>query len=125
MHVALSLWLTRGESYTLPVLRIDDRAISDSTQIIEALEEAFPDPALYPADPDERERALALEDWFDEELGPYIRRFAFAELSRDPKALGEVIAKQMPPPMELTRDRRRRSASRSCGCATARAPPRV
>lgn len=99
MHVGLSLWLTRGESYTLPVMRIDDRVISDSTQIIEALEDAFPDRTLYPADPDERERALALEDHFDEELGPYIRRFAFAELSRDPDALGEVIAKLMPPPM--------------------------
>jgi len=99
MHVGLSLWLTRGESYTLPVLRLDDRVISDSTRIVEALEHAFPDRALYPADPDERERALALEDHFDEELGPYIRRFAFAELSRDPDALGEVIAKLMPPPM--------------------------
>ena len=99
MHVGLSLWLTRGEHYTMPVMRMDERVIGDSTQIIAALEEAYPEPPLYPSDPAERERALELEDFFDEELGPYIRRFAFAELSRDPEALGEVIVKQLPEPM--------------------------
>jgi glutathione S-transferase len=99
LHVALSFWLTRGESYTLPVLKLDGRNIGDSTRIIEALELAHPEPALYPADPDERERALALEDWADQELGPYIRRYAFAELSRDPASLNEVMALQMPPEM--------------------------
>src|SRR5215211_284899 len=58
---------------TFPVLRLDGRAIGDSTAIIAALEERFPEPPLYPADPADRERALALEDFFDEELGPHIR----------------------------------------------------
>lgn len=97
LHVALSLWLTRGKSYTLPVLELNGRAVGDSSQIIGALEEAYPQPSLYPADPEERKRALALEDWLDEELGPYVRRFAFAELSRDPASLGRFVALQMPP----------------------------
>jgi glutathione S-transferase len=58
---------------TLPVLVFNGTAIGDSTKIIEALERRFPDPPLYPADPDERRRALELEDFFDEELGPYVR----------------------------------------------------
>ena len=99
LHPVLAFCLTRGEHYTMPVLKMDERTIGDSTQIIAALEEAYPDPPLYPTDPAERERALELEDWFDEELGPYIRRYAFAELSRDSKALGEVIVKQLPEPM--------------------------
>jgi glutathione S-transferase len=55
------------------VLVLDGRAIGDSTQIIEALEHRCPEPSLYPADEESRRRALAIEDFFDEELGPYLR----------------------------------------------------
>jgi glutathione S-transferase len=96
-HMAVALWLTRGRSYTFPVLQIDGRAIGDSTAIIAALEERYPEPRLYPSSAAERERALALEDWFDEELGPYIRRFAFHELRGDPDLFAEVSASSAPP----------------------------
>jgi glutathione S-transferase len=62
---------------TVPVLKLNGAAISDSSRIIEALERAYPEPPLYPAHPAERARALDLEDYFDEELGPYIRRWIF------------------------------------------------
>ena len=65
-------WATRRRA-TLPVLHLDGRAIVDSTQIIAALEERFPERPLYPADARERERALALEDWFDEVIGHPVR----------------------------------------------------
>jgi glutathione S-transferase len=52
----------------------------DSTRIIAALEERQPEPALYPADPDERRRALELEDFFDEHAGHDMRRVGFWEL---------------------------------------------
>jgi len=58
---------------TFPVLELDGAVIGDSTRIIEALERRFPDPPLYPDDPVERRHALELEDFFDEELGPYSR----------------------------------------------------
>jgi glutathione S-transferase len=61
----------------VPVLKLNGAAISDSTRIIEALERAFPEPPLYPPEVEERRRALELEDYFDEELGPYIRRWIF------------------------------------------------
>jgi len=61
----------------VPVLELDGRMIHDSTRIIAALEEAYPDPPLYPRDEAERRRALELEDFFDIELGPHIRRLAF------------------------------------------------
>ena len=61
----------------VPVLELDGRVIHDSSRIIAALEEAFPDPPLYPPDEAERRRALELEDFFDVELGPHIRRLAF------------------------------------------------
>jgi len=96
-HIGVALWLTRGRSYTFPVLQLDGRAIGDSTAIIAALEERYPEPALYPSGPEERRRALELEDWFDEELGPYIRRFVFHELRRDPELFAEVSAASAPP----------------------------
>ena len=58
---------------TTPVLELDGEAIGDWTRIIEALERLQPEPPLYPSDPVARRRALALEDFFDEELGPYTR----------------------------------------------------
>src|SRR5206468_1350007 len=64
---AYALAMTRKP--TFPVLRLNGHAIGDSTRIIEVLEREYPEPPLYPADPEERERALALEDFFDEELG--------------------------------------------------------
>jgi glutathione S-transferase len=77
MHMFVALALTRKP--TFPVLRMNGDSIGDSTRIIEALEARYPEPPLYPADPDERRRALELEDFFDEELGPYIRRWIFHE----------------------------------------------
>ena len=61
----------------VPVLQLNGATIDDSTRIIEVLERTYPEPALYPADPAEQRRALELEDYFDEELGPYIRRWIF------------------------------------------------
>jgi glutathione S-transferase len=75
-------WLGRGDR-TLPVIDLDGRRIMDSTRIIAALEERNPKPALYPADPEERRRALELEDFFDEHAGHDMRRVGFWELRRN------------------------------------------
>ena len=84
LHIPRVLWLTGRRS--VPVLVLDGWAITDSTSIIAALEERWPDPPLYPSDPVERRRALALEDYFDEELGPHIRRALFHDLLPDSDA---------------------------------------
>ena len=68
---------------TLPILKIGDLVIADSAEIIAELERRQPEPPLYPADPDLRARALALEQHFGAELGPAIRRAAFGHLLRD------------------------------------------
>jgi glutathione S-transferase len=76
------LWLSRGDR-TLPAVDLDGRRILDSTRIIAALEERNPEPALYPSDPEERRRALELEDFFDEHAGHDMRRAGFWELRDD------------------------------------------
>jgi glutathione S-transferase len=82
-HMVVALWLTRGRNKTFPLLQLDGQAIGDSTEIIAALERRFPDPPLYPDDPAERRRALELEEFFDEELGPHMRLYAFHEATKD------------------------------------------
>ena len=96
LHPLVTWLLTRGEHQTVPVLTIDGVGIGDSTAIVGELEARFPDRPLYPGDPDERRRALALEEWFDEELGPYLRRLAYHEITSDPQALAELTNKQVP-----------------------------
>jgi glutathione S-transferase len=81
------------------VLQLDGRAIGDSTAIIAALEERFPEPALYPADPEQRRRALELEDFFDEELGPQMRLLAFYELINEPALFAEVASASVSGPL--------------------------
>jgi glutathione S-transferase len=90
MHTVWALAMTRRA--TFPVLALNGTRIGDSTRIIEALEERYPDPPLYPADPNDRARALALEEFFDEELGPHIRRAMFAELTRDRAAFAQAAS---------------------------------
>jgi glutathione S-transferase len=73
-HRLAAMRLTRGKHERLPIIEIDGERTWDSTAIIAALEAYRPDPPLYPSDPGERERALELEDYFDEELAPRVRR---------------------------------------------------
>jgi glutathione S-transferase len=99
LHIPASMLLTGGASHTFPVLEIDGRAVGDSSEIIAALEERYPERPLYPADPEQRRRALELEDFFDEELGPHVRLLAFHELSKDPERFEALIARTTPGPV--------------------------
>jgi glutathione S-transferase len=76
-----------GGRGTMPVLVVDGRAIGDSSEIIEELERRAPDPPLYPPDPADRARALELEELFDEQLGPFMRRLVLHHALRDPDLL--------------------------------------
>jgi glutathione S-transferase len=84
-HQAIAERLSGGR--TFPVLVLDGRAIGDSTRIIAALERRQPEPPLYPADPDARRRALELEDFFDEELGPHARLLLVHHMLADGKLM--------------------------------------
>src|SRR2546423_752472 len=81
-HVKVAGKLTGGT--TFPILVIDGRALGDSSDIIAELERRWPDPCLYPRDPDQRQRALELEDFFDEQLGPWARLLFLHHVLPDP-----------------------------------------
>lgn len=77
----IRVWRATGQG-KLPVLWLDGRAIADSTRIIAALEEHYPEPPLYPHEAAARQRALALEDDLDETLGPALRAAVVTPLFR-------------------------------------------
>jgi glutathione S-transferase len=98
-HIPIALALTRGAQPTVPVLQLDGRSIGDSTEIIAALEARYPEPALYPVDAAELSRAIELEEWFDENLGPHARLLPFYELIQEPALFAEIAAESVPGPL--------------------------
>jgi glutathione S-transferase len=58
-----------------------------------------PDPPLYPEAPAELQRALELEEFFDEELGPYSRLLAFHHLRQDAGARAAFAGSMLPGPL--------------------------
>ncbi|MGI8462163.1 MAG: glutathione S-transferase family protein [Solirubrobacterales bacterium] len=99
-HMAFALIKSRGASKTFPLLDLDGETYSDSTEIIAALERRWPEPPLYPEDPAKRTRALALEDFFDEQVGPYTRLLAWNTIVSDPPTARKLIEDSMVGPLK-------------------------
>ncbi len=78
LHVPPVLWMTRQRQ--VPVLVVDGKPTHDSTSIIALAERLWPERALYPPDGALRRRALELEEHFDQELGPHLRRAMFYDV---------------------------------------------
>jgi glutathione S-transferase len=89
-HARIAKQLAGGR--TFPVLELDGEVLGDSTLIIEALERRHPEPPLYPSDPEERRRALEIEDVFDEEFGPHERRLVLHHMLPHPQLLLSTFA---------------------------------
>ena len=84
-HIPEMLW--RSGQRQLPVLEENGHLIPGSGAIIAHLEETHPEPPLYPSEPRDRQRALEIARWFDETLGPAIRRAFFHDLLADEDAV--------------------------------------
>ena len=70
---------------TVPGLKLDGRKIQGSRAISRALDERWPEPPLFPADPPLRARVEAAEQWGDEQLQPVPRRLFRYGIARDPQ----------------------------------------
>src|SRR5436305_12683139 len=55
---------------TVPALKLDGRRVQGSRQIAQALDELWPDPPLFPIDPELRSRVIEAERWGEEVLQP-------------------------------------------------------
>jgi glutathione S-transferase len=83
--------LASGQS-RLPILRLDGRVIAGSNHILAELERRRPDPPLLPADPVLRERALAIEKFFDVQVAPDLRRLFWHCYEGHPELCAAVAA---------------------------------
>ena len=62
------------------MVRFDDAVGNDCARIMDELEQRWPGPPLYPADPTPRRRALEIQSHFDGEGGPVVRRALFSTM---------------------------------------------
>ena len=74
----------RNPKGQVPVLQRDHCSIYEADVIAEFLEDAFPDPPLFPPSPELRARARLLIRWADAELVPPVRALEAARLRGGP-----------------------------------------
>lgn len=85
----------------VPVLEIDGKIIFDSSRILEALDQAYPNPPLFPASSAERERTVELENFFDEGLGVDLRQWAYFILLPHTATVTSIFAAKSTPSQKL------------------------
>jgi glutathione S-transferase len=83
-HVPSALW--RGRGTTVPILETPGVRVQDSTRILLWLEKNRAPFALLPADPAEREAALAIEARFDK-TGEHVVRYAYSVVLDDAESV--------------------------------------
>jgi glutathione S-transferase len=86
----------RSERGTVPVLVCGDRRFIDSSSILEHADEIRGGDLLYPQDLIVRAEVDALVKWFDKELGPHSRRWAYGTLLPHAKLLRWVWSRRVP-----------------------------
>jgi len=76
---------------TVPALRLDGRRLQGSRTISRALDELYPEPLLFPREPERRAAVERAEEWGDEVLQPLARRLTWASLKRDRATIGSFL----------------------------------
>lgn len=71
---------------TVPAVKIEDRNVQGSMEIVRALDELVPEPPLLPADPDRRRAVEEAERWAHDVFQESPRTIATAALATHPQA---------------------------------------
>lgn len=79
-HIAMLV--PRFRQKGMPILKHGEQVVKGSANILDYLEQQFPEPPLYPAEASLRTRALELQTWFDE-AGAHLRRAFFRDVLDD------------------------------------------
>ncbi len=85
-----------GGGETVPVFVVENQVFADSTDILAYLEEAYPQPKLFPPDPLLRQEVERLEELFDEKLGKNARRLVYSVLLKRKDLFFGMFPKQCP-----------------------------
>jgi glutathione S-transferase len=97
-HVPLlhRLATQRNEGGSVPLLVHGSRRFLDSAAILDYADQVRGGGRLYPREAGLRREVLALEQQFDTQLGPHMRRWAYAYLLPQPKLLRSLWSRGVP-----------------------------
>lgn len=87
-HIPVARWVS-GQNM-LPILKIGGRVLAGSNHILAEIERLRPDPPLFPADPEARQRALTIQAYFDEQVAPELRRLFWSTYLHHPSACASM-----------------------------------
>lgn len=82
---------------TVPAMKVDGKRVQGSTQIARALDRRWPEPALFPSDPELRARVEEAERWGERELQPLPRRIFRFAVANDPELRRRLMERQSLP----------------------------
>lgn len=94
-HVNTIRKLTGGDS-SVPMLDHDGQRIQGSKEIIDYLDDTFPENPLTPADPETRAIAMAWEQRLDDEAGPAVRCYSYHHFLQRPRVVVPMLAAGTP-----------------------------
>ncbi|MBS0377363.1 MAG: glutathione S-transferase family protein [Proteobacteria bacterium] len=86
----------RKDPGTVPVMLAGRNRLVDSTEILMHADDALGGGLLYPREAAHRCEVAALEEWFDTELGPHTRRWAYQHLLPQRQLLRELWSRDAP-----------------------------
>jgi glutathione S-transferase len=90
-------YTSRYGGTSVPVLVVNDKAFTDSQDILHYLDTIAPDQKLYPQDPELRQQAETLEALFDDKLGIAARNWAYYYAIKQPWSILAAWSKGISP----------------------------
>jgi glutathione S-transferase len=98
-HLPVARWIS-GQNL-LPILRLQGRIVVGSNHILAELERLRPDPLLIPESSAMKQRALALQAHFDEQVAPDLRRLFWSTYINAPGACARMATDGADPTVTL------------------------
>ncbi|EKD42051.1 MAG: hypothetical protein ACD_73C00352G0003, partial [uncultured bacterium] len=85
-----------AQNTTVPILKNGETIIQDSTHILDYLDSIAPKKVLTPTDTKLSLKALELEEYFDEKIGPHLRRYFYYYILPDSTLAKKLLLHQAP-----------------------------
>jgi len=87
-HIPVVRWIS-GQNM-LPLVKLGDRVVAGSNNILAELEGLCPQPPLFPASPELRQRVMKIQEYFDEQAAPDLRRLFWSTYIGHPAACARM-----------------------------------